>query len=296
MGYQKRDAHIIDYDLYELSGVRPYPGGGLFRGPRVANKDYIACIGAAQTFGCFCAEPFPVLLSKRLDIETLNLGYGGASPTFHLSNPGLMHHINHARLVIVQVLSGRSQSNSLFQIKDHGMEGVRVSDGLLMSAEEFFTALLNEEPEKAPTVVAETRDNYVKDMCRLLDAIAPPKILFWFSVRSPDYHETYALPLWKLWGNFPQFVNRPMIDELRAHCDAYIECISRDGLPQPLYDRQGNPTSITYCYSKLTQDQITETHNRYYPSPEMHRSAAALLEPVCRTFLMQLSTRPASNS
>lgn len=285
MGYQQRDGHILAYDMYELPGVKPYPGGGMFRGPRVTGGRYIACVGAAQTFGCFCPEPFPALLSHRLGIEALNLGYGGASPTFHASNPALMDYINRAALVVVQVLSGRSQSNSRFQIREHGMEGVRVADGVQMTAEEFFTALLTESPEEAPALVAETRENYVSAMSQLLDAIKPPKVLLWFSVRKPDYTESYELPLWKLWGNFPQFVNRPMVERLRARCDAYVECVSREGLPQRLYDREGNPTTITYCYNLLTREPVTETHNRYYPSPEMHREAARLLEPVCRSLL-----------
>src|SRR5437016_3173502 len=111
MGYQERDSHILDYDLYELPGVRPYPGNGRFRGPRLASDRYIACVGAAQTFGCFCAEPFPFLLRQRLGMDALNLGYGGASPSFHASSPAIMDYINRARVVIVQILSGRSQSN-----------------------------------------------------------------------------------------------------------------------------------------------------------------------------------------
>jgi hypothetical protein len=285
MGYQERDRHIIDYRMYELPGVAPYPGGGLFRGPEVYGEEYIACVGAAQTFGCLCREPFPLLLAQRLGVPTLNLGYGGASPTFHASNAALMGYINRAPLAIVQVLSGRSQSNSRFRITDHGMEGVRIADGQRMTAEEFFTGLLLESPNDLPAVVAETRENYLQAMLRLLEAIRVPKILFWFSVRKPDYQEAYELPIWRLWSNFPQFVNRPVVERLREHCDAYVECVSRRGLPQPLFDSDGNPTVITYSYNLLTQQPVTVTYNQYYPSPEMHRHAADLLEPVCRRLL-----------
>src|SRR5947208_3544554 len=132
MGYQQRDRHIIDYGLYQLPGVAPYEGQGMFRGPRVTGGDYIACVGAAQTFGCFCPQPYPVLLASKLGIETLNLGYGGAGPTFHNSNTKLLHYINGARLVIVQVLSGRSQSNSYFRTPGHARQGIRVADGRWM--------------------------------------------------------------------------------------------------------------------------------------------------------------------
>lgn len=285
MGYQERDREIIDYHLYELPGVKPHPGGGRFRGPRVTGQRYVACVGAAQTFGCFCEKPYPALLAQSLGVETLNLGAGGAGPTFHNSSPELLRHINGARLVIVQVLSARSQSNSLFQTTHHGMEGVRLSDGKRMIAQEFFAELLRNEPHRVREVVEETRRNYLRDMIRLLGDISPPKILFWFSIRRPEYQEAYELPVWKLWGAFPQFVNRQMVETLQEHSDDYVECVSNKGLPQPLFDKSGKPTTITYGYSLLKPEVVTETHNRYYPSPEMHEEAARLLGPVCRKYL-----------
>ncbi len=291
MGYQDRDREIIDYEMYELPGVRPHPGGGCFRGPRLCGPDYIACVGAAQTFGCFCEKPFPSLLAERLGIETLNLGSGGAGPTFHNSNARLMQYINDARLVIVQVLSARSQSNSLFKTTHHGMEGVRVADGQRMIAQEFFTELMLHEPKKIKQIVEETRLSYVQAMIRLLKNIRKPKILFWFSVRTPEYQEEYELPVWKIWGAFPQFVNREMVSELEKHSDAYVECVSRRGLPQPLFDKQGRPATLTYGYTILKPEVITETHNRYYPSPQMHEDAARLLTPVCRELLSAGTTR-----
>ena len=287
MGYQQRDKEIIDYQMFELPGVRPHPGDGMFRGPRPSSDTYIACVGAAQTFGCFCEDPFPVLLAQRLGVETLNLGSGGAAPTFHNSNSALMGYINNARLVIVQVLSGRSQSNSMFRLTHHGMEGERVSDGLRMTAEEFFEELLKSAPESVPQIVRETRQNYVRDMCRLLQDIAPPKILFWFSVRTPEYAEECALPVWKLWGAFPQFINREMIDQIKTYANEYVECVTDRGLPQPLVTRDGKPAQVTHSYNLVKEKVTVESYNRYYPSPEMHQDAANLLEPVCRKLLIQ---------
>jgi len=287
MGYQQRDKEIIDYEMFELAGVRPYPGDGMFRGPRPTSSTYIACVGAAQTFGCFCEKPFPVLLTERLAVETLNLGSGGASPTFHNSNSSLMRYINDASLVIVQVLSGRSQSNSMFRLTHHGMEGERVSDGLRMTAEEFFEELVTTSPESVPLIVKETRQNYVRDMCRLLQDISPPKILFWFSVRPVEYTEEYTLPVWKLWGAFPQFVNREMIDEIKRYADEYVECVTDRGLPQLLITKDGKPALVTHSYNLVKKKVTVESYNRYYPSPEMQEDAATLLEPVCRKLLVR---------
>ena len=154
-------------------------------------------------------------------------------------------------------------------------------EGREQRAEEFYTWLIGQGVDVARKIVAETRENYVDEMTRLLHAIEPPKILLWFSVRSPDYEDRWELPLWRMWREFPHLVNREMVNRLRAHSNRYVECISRRGLPQPLFDRSGQPTSFQ-SYSLPGGPQIRKTENNYYPSPEMHEDAAALLMPACR--------------
>jgi hypothetical protein len=275
-GYQLSDAHIVDYQVYQLPGVR-----GAFRGPPLTSDRYIACIGAAQTFGRFVQTPFPSLVAEALGVEALNLGQGGVGPSFALGVPGLMDYINRAEAVIVQVVSGRSQSNSMFRIVNHSNRGMNLVEGREQRAEEFYTWLIGQGVDVARKIVAETRENYVDEMTRLLHAIEPPKILLWFSVRSPDYEDRWELPLWRMWREFPHLVNREMVNRLRAHSNRYVECISRRGLPQPLFDRSGQPTSFQ-SYSLPGGPQIRKTENNYYPSPEMHEDAAALLMPACR--------------
>jgi len=278
LGYQDKDAHIIDYEVYQLSGVF-----GFFRGPRVTSREYIACVGSAHTFGRFAPLPFPRLISGALGVETLNLGRGGVGPGLPLGNPALLEYINRARVVIIQVLSGRSQSNSLFRTIRDGMIGTNLADGRELSAPDFYSWLLGQGTDLAKKIVAETRENYVTAMTRMLDSIRPPKILFWFSVRAPEYQEQWELPVWRLWGEFPHMVNREMVDRMRAHTDRYVECISRRGLPQPLFGRDGKQAS--FKASLPTQGEIVRTENRYYPSPEMHEDGAAVLIPVCRELL-----------
>jgi len=184
-------------------------------------------------------------------------------------------------MVIVQVLSGRSQSNSLFRNIRHGMRGIHLVDGREVAADEFYSWLIGQDAQLARKVVAETRENYVLAMTQVLDAIKPPKILFWFSVRRPEYKEHLELPVRRLLGDFPQLVNQAMVEQLRSRADIYVECISSRGLPQPIFDRSGNPTSFG-GFSPLPSQVIMKTENRYYPSPEMHEDAAALLIPACR--------------
>lgn len=78
--YQERDYEVVDYQMFPLESTNLR-----FRGPqpqRLETGNYFTCIGAAQTLGCFCENPFPTLLQEQLDITTLNLGYGGAGPYF----------------------------------------------------------------------------------------------------------------------------------------------------------------------------------------------------------------------
>ncbi|MBN1768121.1 MAG: hypothetical protein JW842_06380, partial [Prolixibacteraceae bacterium] len=110
-GYQKRDFEVIDYNLYHLPKIK-HP----LRGPannKLKKNNYICCIGAAQTFGCYVDEPYPYLIQKELNISTLNLGFSGAGPSFFLNKKHYLRYINNGKFAILQVLSGRSESNSL---------------------------------------------------------------------------------------------------------------------------------------------------------------------------------------
>jgi hypothetical protein len=278
-GYQQQDAHLIDYELYQLPGIR-----GVFRGPPVSSDRYVACVGSAQTFGRFVETPYPKLISRALAIDALNLGRGGAGPTYPLGYPELLGYINRAQIVVVQLFSGRSQFNSLFHTLNHGMMGVNQADGREVSADVFYSWLQEQDEELIRKIVVETRTNYVQAMTDLLNAITAPKILFWFSVRTPDYQEQLRLSVHRLWGDFPHLVNREMVEQIRRHCDAYVECISRRGLPQRLSRRSGDATGVKESSSPPSADALM-TENTYYPSPEMHEDAAALLIPVCRTIL-----------
>lgn len=271
MFYQEADGAVFDYALHELEGVPRQ----LFRGPAVdVSRPYIACIGAAQTFGRFCHRPYPQLLGERLGIQVLNLGIGGAGPRAFLA-PHLLEWLNGAVAVVVQVLSGRSESNSFFDNSRKGTQrGVRVSDGVSMRYEQFLGEMIATEPvDRVVRAVAETRDNYVANMCRLLDGIRCPRILLWLSKRTPRYTAGFGSVQAAL-GAFPQLVDEGMVDRLRTHADHFVECVSSDGLPQRLWAATAPVDGTTL------QDGVLFNH--YYPSPEMHAKAAALLEGACR--------------
>ena len=272
--YQRFDAPHLDYALWDC----PFDKTVKLRGPPVdRTRPYIACLGAAPTFGRFCGEPFPELLSRRLGMQVLNAGVAGAGPSTFLRG-GWGEWLNGAEAVVVQVLAARSESNSLFECDPtRGAFGVRRSDASPMRFEEFLRLLMeSSDPATVRRVVEETRQNYVRNMNRLLEGIRSPTILLWLSKRPPRY----AIDVRKLHGILkahPQLVDDFMLDQLRGHADAVVECVSSAGLPQRLW-----PAAEPLPGTVLAEGVLT---NRYYPSPEMHALAAAQLAETCRSIL-----------
>jgi len=271
--YQKLDWEVIDYDVYRLGGMPEW-----LRGPKskhLKKGEYIVCVGASQTFGRFCEKPYPQLLEEILNIEVLNLGIGGVGPSFFLRREELLEYINNSKLAVIQVLSGRSADNSLFRLTEGGFRVIRVSDGKELRPGTAYKELLEENIDLCKKAVAETRRNWVNDYKNLLEKIKVPVILFWFSVREPDYIERYTTGVYSLFGKFPHLVNQSMINEIKKYSEDYVECVSKKGLPQPLISRfTGKPVVVS-----------GNKKNYYYPSPEMHMEAADLLEAVCRKYL-----------
>jgi len=140
-GYQTRDLEIIDYQMFPLGET-----GLEFRGPQprsLAPDKYWACLGAAQSFGCFCDKPYPLILKEQLSLDVLNLGYGGAGPKFFLKHRELLPYINNARFVVIQVMSARSEDNRLFD--SGGLEYLlKRSANLRLGAEAAYQELIEE--------------------------------------------------------------------------------------------------------------------------------------------------------
>lgn len=290
--YAEVDWEVVDYQMYCLDPEvinRHTNKELLLRGPKpqkLEKDKYIVCIGAAQTFGRFCEKPFPTLLHEEYGYPTLNLGYGGAGPSFFCKdNDKLMDkYVNNSKFVVIQVMSGRSESNSLFKSKGLGRY-TRIIDGKSIGCKDAFKELLEENNEDfLKKIVAETRDNWIENYKQLLEQIKVPKILLWFSIRRPRYREDYkSKKVNKLFGGYPQLVNSKMVNQIRMYCDKYVECRSRRGTNHLLVSRfTGEPTTIV---EKWSGNQKFTTSNTYYPSPEMHIDAANVLKKVCKSYI-----------
>ena len=65
-----------------------------------------------------------------------------------------------------------------------------------------------------------------------------------------------------------------MLEQVRPHAAAYVECVTRRGSPQKLYSRfTGEPVTSPFA------------ENSYYPSPEMQEDAAQALHATCQRFV-----------
>lgn len=299
--YQTSDKSIIDYQLYNFNGLR-------LRGPKSNSDKFIAYIGGAQTFGRFCQDPFPNIVGNALNVGTLNFGRGGAGPAYFIDDDMILHSVNQAEVAVIQVMSGRSVNNSVFSSPNHTGYGARLFDRKEMKAIHVYKELVNGQDPRGKDVnfiknlIGETRQTYVEQMISLLKKIKPPKILLWLSVRYPRYKETYDVrasqkewirsrinnlfqaasngqvgffrgyaPEKNIYSDFPHLVNHEMIESIKSYSDTYVECVTQVGLPQILVDSKGNKIG----------------KNKYYPSPEMHASAAHMLYPICNRLLSE---------
>jgi hypothetical protein len=262
----------FDYDLWHPFG----PARESFRGPPIdLDKPFVAFIGAAQMLGRFVDKPVSALLGDKLGLPVLNLAVGAAGPR-HFDKPHYLDAINRAEAVVVQVLSGRSVSCSLFDNSRDGKHTgttpllpnrVRADDFLARAAETL-------SPDEFARILAEMRADYVERFLALLDKITPPRLLFWFASRGPGDEGDFATPAEALESRFPHLVDTRMVAELAARCEGYVECVSSDGLPQRLWKADKEISG-----ARLDGDTLI---NKYYPSPEMHREAAERLEAPLR--------------
>tara|TARA_A100001037_G_scaffold106674_1_gene96928 strand:+ start:3090 stop:4025 length:936 start_codon:yes stop_codon:yes gene_type:complete len=304
--YDSEDSEIVDYEIYspwgedikwDLRGPKPKNLPEIVIShtgeKEVKSKEkYITCIGSAHTFGRFCKKPFPSLLQEKLGVNVLNFGKGGAGPQNYrkqnrYTDNRLVKYISRSEFLILQVMPGRSENNSLFE--SNGDFGTLTNSGESMGTMEFWRQLIADgDNKKIQEIVEETRANYVNSQIEFLKKLWTPVVLFWFSERTPDYSMETNGKLDKLFGKFPQLVTREMVNEIRKHCEYYVECVTSRGMPQLLKNRfTGRPIEkdIEYVGSKCKKFNGYEI-NMYYPSPEMHEDATEKLLPVCNQILI----------
>jgi hypothetical protein len=274
-GYQRDDRDIVDYQLWQM-------GDQKLRGPEPdRTKPYFAALGAAQIFGRFGPRPFPQLIADQTGMPALNLGMSGAGPSFFLQREEMIEAANRAQFVIVQLMSGRSVSNSKAVLANNqGVMWLRDDPHApALFAEDIYRHLLQTlSAVELAELRAESREIYLEETQALLERIERPKILLYWSKRPVDYEDGLG-DLASYWGDFPHFVNRDVIEMLRPFADHYVEVVTNRGLPQPLFHRETGAPVLMWPEDRFPNVHLRE-HNHYYPSPDMHEDAATALMPA----------------
>jgi len=207
-------------------------------------------------------------------------------------------------------MSGRSEGNSVFA--SNGSEFLtRRSDEEKIAAADAWRIVLecnylwNKSPvfktqvrklcrhygtKRILKLLEETRTNWLDSYRELISQINVPIILLWISKRTPDYEpvidNTTFSPIQKFFGDFPQFVNGDMVNELAELVDHYAECVTSRGMPQQFVSRfTQEPITLDLGKDRADFKGQVWTENNYYPSPEMHEDAAASLLPFAQQVL-----------
>ena len=194
--------------------------------------------------------------------------------------------------------------------------GISIPEGRPSSAENLFSQAIERElaqipllPRRAKSLlfkitglplnrvrklVDESRQDWIDGYRDLFAAITVPKILLWFSMRDPDYKTRYHRP-GALLGKYPHLIDEVTLVQVKPFADAYVQCTSRRGSPQPLVSRfTGKPTTdsletdlkpTSKAGDRVALYQGKWHVNAYYPSPEMQDDAAKALEPACKQFV-----------
>ena len=254
----------------------------LIRGSVPSDLSHAVCfIGAAQTYGRFCDRPFPQLVCDSLGMQCFNLGVSGAGPEeplFH--NPYVLLDINQCKLVVIQIMSGRSVSNWKFRI-DRGQAGWTL-DNKYMYGEQFWKKMWESGDQRdIELTLKSTIDNYVLAYSRMCHRMYPPIILLNISneqrknsysvEKSSSMEDSYKNYI-EFLGPYPHFIEKIHTDCIKNDLECeLIEYCGRVGLPQQL------PQPRNTDYYKILGNNVDPSINNYYPSPEMHVEIAELI-------------------
>lgn len=275
MNYTVVDPYWL-YKYDEDVGVMKYPvadwGDGLLTRGSVIDLSgpYIVAVGAAQTFGRFVEKPYIEQLAASLGVQSVNFGYAGAGPGQLFRNTPdparVMQMLNGARLVVIQVMSARSCSNSRFTV-EAGQYGRCTDDGHSCYHWDYMKRLwLKGNRVSVRQMVEESCTQMTRETAELIRRIRVPKILLWMSNwRRPGTPINFSKFL-REGHRFPQFVTAEHLRPFSFNVNSYVEHVSDEGLPRSIRNDDGK--------------QVVE--DRYYPPPAAHREVCRKLRDAIR--------------
>lgn len=195
----------------------------MFRGPRrQLYGDYAAFLGASETYGKFIAHPFPELIEVQTGLKCVNFGWPNAGVDAFLNDPGILQAASGACIKIVQIPCAQNMSNRYYSVHPRRNDRFLEASGALRDLYDevdftdfhFTRHMLGHLAETSPGRFTYIREElqaiWISRMMMLLERIAGPVILLWFSSRRPD-EANNSLNV----SDDPVFVTRNMIEAIR---------------------------------------------------------------------------------
>ena len=246
-----------------------------FRGPKRPLRDpYVACLGGAETFGRFVAEPYPQVLERRLGQACVNFGSVNCGLDAMLGDPDLLGLTRAAERCILQLPCAQNLSNRFYRVHPRRNDRFLAASETLIAlypevdfTEFHFTRhlmlrLFQLSPDRFAAVAAELRRAWGARMRRLLEAIDRPTVLLWLRLAPPS---DAAAPL----GGDPLLVGGDMVAALADAAAATVEravqgAVDSDELDDMIFGALQEPAAA------------------HMLGPATHRSIAAALLGVMR--------------
>lgn len=281
MAFEHRRSSALDYQWCTYGACR-LP----FRGPSAElSDDYLAFIGGSETFGRFCAQPFPAIAGLTLGTTVLNLGSPNAGLDVFRNDPTVLELAQGARLRVVQVPGAHNISNRMYTVhprrNDRFVRASRMLQALYGEVDftafhfngHLLTALHRRDPQRFEVVAEELRTAWVNRMRAFLEAIGGPTLLLWIAHRAPpDRVSSLSVE--------PRLVDAPMLQTV---------CQSRAHLVQAVVTR-----TCAEDLERMHFDDLEAMTAAELPGPSAHRYIADQLVAAIRENGTLKSPQPTS--
>ncbi len=205
----------------------------LFRGPkRKLDQPYVAVLGGTETYGKFCARPYPSLLEERLDHTAVNLGCVNAGVDVFCAEKTIVDICGDAAMTVVEITGAQNLSNRFYAVHPRRNDRFLRASNLLKTIyrEVDFTdinftrhllkVLWEASPDKFAMVEAELKEAWSGRMKRLISRLDGKVVLLWLADHPPEPSRAYTPD-----DPDPLFVDRDMVEALRPFARGVAEVV-----------------------------------------------------------------------
>ncbi len=205
----------------------------LFRGPkRKLDQPYLAVLGGTETYGKFCAKPYPALLEEQLDFSAVNLGCVNAGVDVFANEQAIADICSNARVTVVEITGAQNLSNRFYAVHPRRNDRFLRASNLLKTiyrevdfsdinfTRHLLKVLWEASPDKFAMVEAELKEAWTARMKRLISNFEGKVVLLWLADHAPGAPTAFTPD-----DPDPLFVDRDMIEMLRPFVAGIAEVV-----------------------------------------------------------------------